>query len=182
MTGGRAALLPFAVACLATCTAPNPTFMETTCDAGSRQCVVSQGGSYPVVCTKDDGGRMALVQERCPVSAECQAGLCAAPVGAKRCTRQPDCEATQVCVPLVGEQRTLQSFCLPLPIAERAPQDPCSVDKDCKSYFCLPSSSGNRCLKTCAAAEDCKIPDECRSLNITVTGVAGAIQTCLPRG
>jgi hypothetical protein len=182
MVRGRAALAALALLCAAGCTAPNPAYMmETPCEVGARQCVMSPRRAYPVVCGRDDSGSLALLDERCPTPAACQAGLCQAPTGAKACARQGDCAKTEVCVPLVGEGRALAAVCLPAAAAIAAPGQRCELDEDCQSYLCLPFRTGNRCLKTCATALDCEIPDECRSLNITVTGVAGAIKSCLPR-
>lgn len=164
------------------CTAPNPGFMmQMPCEAGLRQCVMTARGAYPVVCGLDERGEMALLAERCPSSAACQAGLCVPPAGARGCTRQRDCDRGQVCVPLVTtEGRALEGFCLPSVAAGAEPGQRCERDDDCQSYLCLPFRTGNYCLRTCRTAQDCNIPDECRELNITVTGVAGRIRSCLP--
>lgn len=191
MSPGRAALPALALLGAVGCTAPNPAFMmETPCEGGSRQCLTSPTTrrSRPVVCGRDDAGAPALLEERCPASASCQAGLCAPPQGAKGCARQGDCAKTEVCVPLVGEGKALGAFCLPAAAAIAAPGQECKQDEDCQSYLCLPFRTGstgtlvNRCLKLCGAALDCQIPDECRSLNVTVTGVPGSIKSCLPSG
>ena len=182
MVRGRAALHALALPCAVCCTAENPAYMMgTPCEVGLRQCVMSMRRDYPVVCGRNEAGNLALLDERCPTAATCQAGLCMAPAGAKGCGRQADCQKTEVCVPLLGEGKALATYCLPSAAALAAPAQRCDIDDDCQSYLCLPFRTGSRCLKACATALDCEIPDECRSLNITVTGVAGAVKTCLPR-
>ncbi|MCS6914741.1 MAG: hypothetical protein RMK29_18835 [Myxococcales bacterium] len=180
MRTGRLAMAVLVIA--SACTAPNPDFMmQTPCQAGLRQCVMTPRGNYPVVCGLHERGELTLLAERCPSSAACQAGLCVPPADAPSCTRQRDCRTGQVCVPLVAaEGRMLSGFCIPAGTGSAAPGQRCETDENCQTHLCLPFRNGNYCLRACRADQDCDIPDECRELNITVTGVAGRIRSCLP--
>lgn len=166
---------------LSSCTATNPEF-DSPCAAGARVCVESpRRASYPVVCGQNEAGKLALLDERCP-GGICQSGLCASPPGAKSCGSQGDCSKGEVCAPLVtsSDFTTLAYFCLPAAQAPLTPGQRCDADEDCQSYLCLPYRNGNFCLRACRTGQDCTIPDDCRSLNITITGVSGTIQSCSP--
>jgi hypothetical protein len=165
------------------CTGANPDYMQTTCEVGLRLCVDSpRRPSYPVVCGRNTAGQLTLIDERCPQGAQCQAGLCLAPSGAKSCSRQRDCGATEACVPLLKDAsaKALAQFCLPAAAAALAPAQRCERDEDCKTFFCVPFRNGNFCLKACTDDKDCTSPESCRPVDMTITGIAGRVQSCNP--
>ena len=54
----------------------------------------------------------------------------------------------------------------------------CASDEECQSYLCIQHSRGRYCLNACKVTADCKIPNQCRSFDVTVTGIRGTISSC----
>lgn len=181
------ALPGFLVLSWVACTAPNPLYnSDGVCQPADRTCVDSpRRPPYPVVCGLGPDGALSFQEERCPAGARCQEGLCVAPAGARSCAQkgQGECAKGEACVPLVSDAtaRTLGAFCVAAATAAKAgPGEACEKDEDCQTYLCLPYLSGNRCLRACRERQGCTIPDECRALNVTITGISGTIHSCAP--
>lgn len=178
MTSGRR--LGAALFLTGACTVPNPDYVPDAgdCPLGERRCIKSlEGDFFPVVCTQTDGGGGLLVREPCPAQAACKAGRCAAPDGAQGCSRQRDCGAGEVCVPLLSGAQ-VASFCLPAQVGLLQPGARCQRDAECQSLLCLQHKSGKFCLKACKDDSDCGIPNVCGPFRVTVSGIQAMIGSC----
>lgn len=180
---GRATLFALALGVAAGCTGENPNYVPDggSCSAGERTCLKTLSGLVsPIVCGLDTTGALVPREERCPAPAVCSEGLCTAPVQARACERQEECQGGEVCTPLLTPSgpRGVASFCLRAGDGARAPGEACSADEECQSYLCLQHSRGRYCLRACKTMGDCGIPARCRSFDVTVTGVRGTINSC----
>lgn len=180
---GRATLFALALGVATGCTGENPEYVADggTCHPGERTCVHTlRGQLLPIVCGLDVSGTLLPREERCPPQGACSDGQCTAPVGAQACERQQDCGANEVCTPLLtsAAPRSVASYCLPASAGPKGLGEACIADEDCQSYLCLQHSRGRYCLRTCKVVGDCKIPAQCRSFDVTVTGIRGTINSC----
>ncbi|MFO0577838.1 MAG: hypothetical protein U1A78_27845 [Polyangia bacterium] len=172
---------------LAACTSQNPEYVAP-CTLGERSCAASTD-DRPItqVCGLSGSGEAVLIDEPCPLATRCDGGRCAPGVGARPCTGQSECAATEVCTPLVqtaaapGSLDVVGSYCVPaLSSAPAAPGTACQRDADCQSYRCLQHIKGRFCLKACGSDTQCGPSARCLGFNVTITGVQGMVRSCSP--
>ena len=172
---------------LAACTSANPEYVAP-CTLGERSCAAS-ADDRPItqVCGLSGSGEAVLIDEPCPLATRCDGGRCAPGVGARPCTGQSECSATEVCTPLVqtaaaaGSLDVVGSYCVPaLSSAPAAPGTACQRDADCQSYRCLQHIKGRFCLKACGSDTQCGPSARCLGFNVTITGVQGMVRSCSP--
>lgn len=182
-----AGLVLFSVSGLAACTSTNPEYVAP-CTLGERSCAASTD-DRPItqVCGLSGSGEAVLIDEPCPLATRCDGGHCAPGVGARPCTGQSECAATEVCTPLVqtaaapGSLDVVGSYCVPaLSSAPAAPGTACQRDADCQSYRCLQHIKGRFCLKACGSDTQCGPSARCLGFNVTITGVQGMVRSCSP--
>lgn len=168
------------------CTTPNPEYVAP-CQLGERVCSQAGGGDRPVtlVCGLGTDDEAVQIEEPCPLATQCEDGRCAPGVGARSCTGQSECAATEVCTPLVHSTLSgtggVGSYCVPaLASAPAAPLTSCQRDADCQSYRCLQHASGRFCLMACTNDTSCGKKARCLGFNVTITGVQGMVRSCSP--
>lgn len=169
------------------CTSPNPEYPVTeTCTPGVRQCSAAAASApqqVAQVCGRDADDRLTLIDEPCPLSAACTEGRCLSSPTARACQSNIDCAGSEVCVPLVQNSQSgpqLAQFCVPAANAPYKSAERCTRDSDCQSYRCLQHAVNRYCLASCAAVNVCQPGSQCRTFNVTVTGVQGMLRSCSP--
>jgi hypothetical protein len=176
-----------AVATLGACTSTNPEYVAP-CSLGERSCgATTDDRPITQVCGLNSSGEAVLLDEPCPLATRCDGGRCSPGVGARPCTGQSECAATEVCTPLVqvaaapGSLDVLGGYCVPaLGGAPAAPGTACQRDADCQSYRCLQHIKGRFCLKACGSDTQCGPSARCLGFNVTITGVQGMVRSCSP--
>ena len=169
------------------CTEPNPSYdpsyeppsdMGAPCSPGDRTC----SGQMVLVCRPNPAGTRFEAERLCPSDSTCEAGICI-PSG-PACSGT--CDEGKVCTVFINPKKTseLTTFC-----ANASGQGEggatCTNNMDCQSGFCLIRDQTLTCYSACASAkgEECAFsPDfTCMRLTITVNGVKGPVNGCVPR-
>jgi hypothetical protein len=165
MLMSRCWLVTVAAIGLAGCTEPNPFYTDAGCTAGKRQC----SGQVAQVCVPANSATSYVADRTCPTGSTCQSGLC---VGGQSCTTT--CENDKVCSVLVAAGGTsLGNYCITR-VGTRT--GACGKDADCASGVCLKQGI---CYRACRKRADCVLLD-CGELTLTINGVQGKIQGCVP--
>lgn len=97
----------------------------------------------------------------------------------KPCTTRTDCSGGNACAVVVNEDQTaLERVCVPNPQGSPTGAS-CNADADCLSNVCI----NNACAAPCRDRSVCGSGQECKTNNITKSGLTGSFRVCetLPR-
>jgi hypothetical protein len=60
---------------------------------------------------------------------------------------------------------------------------PCTGDEECRSGLCLKRGPLSICYRACEEGSDCPGKDQrCQTVYLTINGVQGSVNSCVPTG